>query len=100
MRRQIHTVIAQNRCPDVAKRALGAHLDAGLIVCHADAKSRSTRADARAAVVRDAATAFANVVFAILVVEVLEAQLEEAGSADLCVCVFCCCKNNWFSITI
>lgn len=83
LRRQVHAVVAQHRRPDVAKCALGAHLDARLIVRHADAKSRPTRADARAAVVGDAAAAFADIVFAVLVAEVLEAQLEQAGTADL-----------------
>lgn len=84
LRGQIDAVVAQHRRPDVAERALGAHLDLGLVVRHADAKARVTRSDAVAAVVADAAAALADVVLAALVAEVLQAQLKEARTADLC----------------
>lgn len=84
LRGQIDAVVAQHRCPDVAERALGAHLDARLIVRHADAKPRVTRANAVAAVVvRHAAAAFADIVLAALVAKVLQSQLKEPGTGDL-----------------
>lgn len=83
LRRQIDAVVAQHRRPDVAERALGAHLDFRLVVCHADAEFRVARSDAVAAVVRDAAAAFAHVVLALVVAKVLQPQLEQAGGADL-----------------
>lgn len=83
--RQIHGILADDRCDDVAECARRRRINLGLVVLEADAEPRLARALAVVGERIDfAAAAQAVLVSAVVVFEVLEPEFEEAGPMDLC----------------
>lgn len=82
--RQIHGILADDRCDDVAECARRRRINLGLVVLEADAEPRLARALAVVGERIDfAAAAQAVLVAAVVVFEVLEPEFEEAGPVDL-----------------